>query len=149
MYRPANIFLQSYVPTQLELGMYFKNEHSYIQYGNQTPIYELWELKELPDDTDAFLAQHGSPVKPVIGLHTDDNPDVGIRIVAPFEQIGWIEYDDVLHELELRDLNYLLMEFQGNIGLYMEEKDDSTPYLEEGKVVICPIDQLYEEEEYD
>lgn len=147
MYKLANIFLQSYIPTELEVGMYFKKEHWFIKYGNETPLYEIWELKELPEgDIDEFFAKNGYPVTPVIG-EVQENPDAPISILATFEEVGWIEYEDMLHEIELKDINYLLMQFQGSVGIFLDE-DDSF-YLEEGKMVICPIDELYQDEDYD
>lgn len=147
MYRPAVLVLESYMPTELEVGMYFKDTHSFIQYGNETPIYELRELKELPEDMDKFLSENGAPVKLAIGLHLEENPDQEISIVATDDQIGWIEYENILHKIDIRDINYLLMKGRGDIGLYMDDEDDETPHLEDGKVVICSIDSLYEEYE--
>ena len=149
MYNPAQIILQSYMPTHLSVGMYFKTEKSFVQFGNETPIQQIWTLDEMPDDMDAFIAEHGAPVKPVIGMILDENPDTEVAIIAKESDLGWIEYDGHLLPLELRDINYILSEFQGHIGLYLNDDEDEQPYKEEGKVVICPIDYLYDDQEYD
>jgi hypothetical protein len=38
------------------------------------------------------------------------------------------------------------MDSDGHIGLYMDDEDGDTPYLEDGElVVICPIEYLYQD----
>lgn len=151
MYAPAKIVLRSYIPTFITVGMYFKTTKSYIQYGNETPIEQLWvcEVNVDVEETDEFIARYGAPVEPVIVVITDENPDNPVKVMTTPEQLGWIEYEDKLFPIELKDLNYLLSEFGGHVGLYMSDEDEDAVHLEEGMVVICPIDNLYEEYDED
>ncbi len=145
-FQDAVLMLKSYIPTELQVGMYFKTEKSNLLYGNQTPTVQIFELEELPEDTDKFYAEFGYPVEPVIGMQLDSNPDVELAIVATSDQIGWIMYNDDLYMMEVEDVNHILMESNGHIGLYMDDEDGDTPYLEDGElVVICPIEYLYQD----
>jgi len=151
MYAPAKIVLRSYIPTFITVGMYFKTTKSYVQYGNETPIEQIWvcEVNVDMEETDEFIARYGAPVEPVICMQMDENPDVEMAIVATPEQIGWIDYEGSLYEVGVNDINYLLSEHGGYVGLYMSDDDEDEVHLELDKVVICPIDYLYQDEEYD
>lgn len=151
MYAPAKIVLRSYIPTFITMGMYFKTVQSFSQYGNETSIEQLWicEVNVDMEETDEFIARYGAPVEPVIVVHTDENPDNPVKVMATAEQIGWIEYENELFHVEMKDLNYLLSEFLGHVGLYMSDDEDDVAHLEDGMVVICPINNLFSDFEED
>lgn len=57
MWYPAEISLSSYLPDELQEGMLFINR---ISVGVVEPYIELFELEEVPEDADAFMAKHGA-----------------------------------------------------------------------------------------
>jgi len=121
MWYPAEISLASYLPLELEVGMLFINR---ISVGVIEPYIELFELEEIPDDMDEFMAKHGAPVELII---IDGNKD----ILATHEEIGW--WDDGSHVDELRDItlneiNFILRECEGIIDIEVEEYDDGDGY---------------------
>jgi hypothetical protein len=137
MWYPAEISLSSYLPSELEEGMLFINR---ISVGVVDPYIELFELEEVPEDQDAFMAKHGAPVKVIIITPDDDN------VRATQDEIGWWdegEDSDEYREVTLDDINYLLREFDGYVDI--EFDDDEDIVLIEGKVVLS----LVPEEEWD
>jgi len=53
MWYPAEISLSSYLPDELQEGMLFTNR---ISVGVVEPYIELFELEEVPEDADTFMA---------------------------------------------------------------------------------------------
>ena len=136
MWYPAEISLSSYLPPELEVGMLFTNR---ISVGVVEPYIELFELEEVPEDADVFMAKHGAPVELVI---IDEDGDV----LASHDDIGWWdegEDSDEYREVTLDDINYLLREFDGYVDI--EFDDDEDIVLIEGKVVLS----LVPDEEWD
>jgi len=136
MWYPAEISLSSYLPDELQEGMLFINR---ISVGVVEPYIELFELEEVPEDADAFMAKHGAPVELII---IDEDGDV----LASHDEIGWWdegEDSDEYREVTLDDINYLLREFDGYVDI--EFDDDEDIVLIEGKVVLS----LAPEEEWD
>ena len=134
MWYPAEISLSSYLPSELEEGMLFINR---ISVGVVDPYIELFELEEVPEDQDAFMAKHGAPVKVIIITPDDGN------VRATQDEIGWWddgEDTDELRELTLDDINYLLSEFDGYINIETDEEDDII--LIEDKVVLSLVPEL-------
>ena len=70
MWYPAEFAIESYLPDELQEGMLFINR---ISVGVVEPYVELFELEELPEDHDAFMAKHGAPVELVI---IDDEEEI-------------------------------------------------------------------------
>jgi len=139
MWYPAEIVLKSYLPLELEEGMLFINR---ISVGIIEPYVELWELEEVPEDIDSFIATNGAPVELIIITSEDGN----VRAVQ--DNIGWWdegEDTDELREITLEDINYLLREFDGYVDLEFDD-DDGDIVLYDGKVVlsIVPEDDLEE-----
>lgn len=131
MWMPAEISLSSYLPDELQEGMLFINR---ISVGVVEPYIELFELEEVPEDADAFMAKHGAPVTLVITTPEDGN------VRATQDEIGWWdEGDDVdeLREVTLDDINFLLRECDGYVDI--EFDDDEDIVLIEGKVVLSLI----------
>ena len=132
MWLPAEIALKSYLPPELEVGMLFANK---ISVGVIEPYIELFELEELPEDADAFMAKHGAPVKVII-----IDPDNG-NVHATQDYIGWWDDgDDVdeYREVTLDDINFLLRECDGYVDIEFDD-DDGDIVLIEGKVVLSLI----------
>ena len=137
MWYPAEISLSSYLPDTLQEGMLFINR---ISVGVVEPYIELFELEEIPEDQDEFMAKHGAPVEILI-ITPDDN-----NVRATQEYIGWWDDgDDVdeYREVTLDDINYLLREFDGYVDI--EFDDDGDIVLIEDKVVLS----LVPDEEWD
>ena len=131
MWMPAEISLSSYLPSELEEGMLFINR---ISVGVVEPYIELFELEEIPEDTDAFMAKNGAPVTLVITTIEDDN------VRATEEQIGWWDDgddSDEYRDVTLDDINFLLRECDGYVDI--EFDDDGDIVLIEDKVVLSLI----------
>jgi len=136
MWYPAEISFSSYLPPELEEGMLFINR---ISVGVIEPFIELFELEELPEDPDAFMAKHGCPVELLI---VDENGN----LLASHDEIGWWDEgddSDEYRDITLDDINYLLREFDGYIDIDGDEDDGVT--LIEDKVVLS----LQPDEEFD
>lgn len=137
MWYPAEISLSSYLPDELQEGMLFINR---ISVGVVDPYIELFELEEVPEDADVFMANNGAPVKMIIITPDDGN------VRATQDEIGWWdegEDSDEYREVTLDDINYLLREFDGYVDI--EFDDDEDIVLIEGKVVLS----LVPDEEWD
>lgn len=141
MWLPAEISLSSYLPDELQEGMLFTNR---ISVGVIEPYIELFELEEIPEDPDAFMAKHGAPVELVIIYENGD-------LLATHDEIGWWDEgddSDEYREVTLDDINYILRELEGYVDI---EIDDDGVILIEDKVVLSliPEDDLedWEEEE--
>ena len=126
MWMPAEISLSSYLPSELEEGMLFVNR---ISVGVIDPYIELFELEEIPEDADAFMAKHGTPVELVI---IDDQG----QILASQDEIGfWDDGDDVdeYRDVTLDDINFLLRELDGYVDI---EFDEYGVFIIEDRVVL-------------
>lgn len=138
MWYPAEISLSSYLPPELEVGMLFTNR---ISVGVVEPYIELFELEEVPEDADVFMAKHGAPVELVI---IDEDGD----LLASHDDIGWWddgEDSDEYREVTLDDINYLLREFDGYVDIEFDD-DDEDIVLIEGKVVLSLVpDEEFED----
>ena len=136
MWFAAEIVLRSYLPDELQEGMLFTNR---ISVGVVEPYVELFELEELPEDHDAFMAKHGAPVELVI---IDEDGD----LLASHDEIGWWDEgddSDEYRDVTLDDINYLLRELDGYIDIEVDENYGVV--LIEDRVVIT----LASEDEFD
>jgi hypothetical protein len=123
---PAEISLSSYLPSELEVGMLFVNR---ISVGVMDPYVELFELEEVPEDADAFMAKNGAPVEILI---INDQGD----ILASQDEIGfWDDGDDTdeYRDVTLDDINYLLRELDGYVDI---EFDKYGVFIIEDRVVL-------------
>lgn len=138
MWYPAEISLSSYLPDTLQEGMLFINR---ISVGVVEPYIELFELEQVPEDQDEFMAKHGAPVKVIIITPDDGN------VRATQDEIGWWDDgDDVdeYREVTLDDINYLLREFNGYVDIEFDDEEDIV--LIEGKVVLSLVpDEEFED----
>ena len=131
MWYPAEIVVKSYLPPELEVGMLFVNR---ISVGVIEPFIELFELEELPEDPDAFMAKHGCPVELLI---IDEDGD----LLASHDEIGWWddgEHTDEYRDITLDDINYLL-EFDGYVDIQIEDEEDFFVVFIEDKVVLSLV----------
>jgi len=136
MWYPAEISLSSYLPDELQEGMLFVNR---ISVGVIEPYIEVFELEEIPEDPDAFMAKHGAPVELVI-------IDANEHVIATHDEIGWWddgEYTDELRDITLNDINYLLRELDGYIDIEIDE--DYGPVIYEGRVVLTVVPDDFED----
>jgi hypothetical protein len=138
MWYPAEIVISSYLPPELEVGMLFTNR---ISVGVIEPFIELFELEEIPEDPDAFMAKHGVPVELAI---IDDDGD----LLASHDEIGWWdegEHTDELRDITLDDINYILRELDGYVDIEYDE-DEGIVFMEDKVVLsIAPEEELEEE----
>jgi len=137
MWYPAEISLSSYLPDELQEGMLFINR---ISVGVVEPYIELFELEEVPEDADAFMAKHGAPVELVI---IDEDGDV----LASHDDIGWWDDgddSDEYREVTLDDINYILRELDGYVDIQIEDEEDFFVVFIEDRVVLslAPEDDL-------
>jgi len=139
MWYPAEISLSSYLPPELEIGMLFINR---ISVGVVEPYIELFELEELPEDADAFMAKHGAPVEIAIIDEDDD-------ILASHDEIGWWDDgDDVdeYREITLDDINYILRELDGYVDIEYDEIEDDFVVIDDKVVLSIVPEEEFEEE---
>ena len=131
MWMPAEISLSSYLPSELEVGMLFINR---ISVGVVEPYIELFELEEVPEDADAFMAKHGAPVKVLV-----INPENG-NVLATQDYIGWWDDgddSDEYREVTLDNINFLLQECDGYVDI--EFDDDGDIIIIEDRVVLSLV----------
>jgi hypothetical protein len=140
MWYPAEIVLKSYLADELEEGMLFTNR---ISVGVIEPFIELFELEEIPEDPDAFMAKHGCPVELAI-VDEDEN------VLASHEEIGWWdegEHTDELRDITLDDINYILRELDGYVDIETDDEEEFIdPIIIEGRVVLALMPEELEEE---
>ncbi len=146
MFYTVELVFKSYMPKQLEIGMWFINK---INPGTRKEYSEIWALDKIPyESVEEFVTKHGAPVEPY--LIYDE------QVIAEPHEIGWWdEGDDVdeLRDIELRDINMLLDEFDGEVDVHVDDwdyahEDELNPIIYEGKVTMC-LPGLYDEEDDD
>ena len=164
MYILAKLIFKSYMPKQLEKGMWFKKDHSDVVYGKIYNYITIYELKEIPYDMYEHMSIYGAPVEPFI-IQPMTNPDDVEEILVRPEFIGWWESDDgeddengnwtpqvLLEDLSPKLINtWIYGENGDNDGLIALEVDDETRepllYEDTNKVMIKQADFVDEGEE--
>jgi len=162
----AKLVFKSYMPKQLEIGMWFKKDHSDVVYGKIYNYITIYELKEIPPDMDEYISINGAPVEPFI-IQPMNNPDDVEEILVRPEYIGWWEYDDgfedndgnwteniVLEDLSPKFINeWIYGENGDNDGLIALEVNPETRepllYEDTNKVIIKQSDYVNEDEDED
>ena len=165
MFILAKLVFKSYMPKQLEKGMWFISKHKDVVYGKIYEYIRINELKQVPQDMDSYIAENGAPVEPYIVQpmrNADDPEDI---LVYP-ENIGWWEYDngyedddgDWIPNIILEDLtpNIINTWLHGEDGegdglVALEVDDDREPKLYEdtNKVIIKQMEYVDEGEDED
>ena len=141
MWMSAEIVFNSYLPPELEVGMLFVNR---ISVGVMEPYIELFELEEIPEDPDAFMAKNGAPVELAI-IDEDGN------LLATHDEIAWWDDGDNTDEyrdITLDDINYILRELDGYVDIEYDEVEDDFVIIDDKVVLsIAPEDDFEEFEE--
>lgn len=146
MHFTVELVLKSYMPKQLELGMWFITK---INPGTRKEYSEIWALDKFPlESLEEFIAKNGAPVEPY--LIYDE------QVLAEPHEIGWWDDGpdfDELRDIELRDVNLIISEFDGYVDVEIDEYDfaheeEVNPILYADKVTIT-VPGMYEEEEED
>ena len=144
-YTAVKLVYRHYEPGPLEKGMLFAvqvsvNDHEYLH---------LHALEAIPRDIEKYIRENGFPVKPYLVQAVDSNPDTPEVVVAYPDQIDWIEYFNEEYKMDVDMMNYISLNDNGYIGLYMG--NDKAILDEDGKAVLCDVDYLlsYDEDYYD
>lgn len=150
MWIEAQIAFRSYIPEKLEKGQLFliKRETGKFSY----PEIIEYDGRSNPDE---WLNEHGYPIKLyIVDPGTDPNTDVEYDLAGP-EQIGWLDegpHTDELRDIELKDINIILRDFDSWVAIEVEETEDGglIPITINHKVQLRWMDEeLYFEEDGD
>jgi len=142
MFIEAKLVFQSYIPNEFEIGMLFKRTISMRKLKTTFKYDEIFALKDIPQDREAFILTNGFPVKPTI-VSITANPDKNADVLATSDLIGWWDDGpdtDNLRDIEIKDFNYILENYDGNVDI--EVKDDmfdqgiAEPVIYAGKVIL-------------
>ena len=164
----AKLVFKSYMPKQLEKGMWFKKHHSDVVYGKIYNYITIYELKEIPRNMEEYISINGAPVEPYI-IQPMKNPDDPEEILVIPDFIGWWEYDDgweddngnwieniALEDLSPKFINEWIYGENGDndglIALEVNEDREAITYVDDqgndtGKVIIKQSDYVNEGEE--
>lgn len=158
MFTLAKLVFKSYMPKQLEKGMWFASKQRDIVYGEVYDYLKIYELTHVPQDMDSYIAVNGAPVEPYI-VQPMQNPDEPEQILATPDQIGWWDQGDTADDLEditPKIINTYIYGEDGDngaIALEMDEDEEGNRRLVlfYGKVTIRHSELVDEflEEDYD
>ena len=123
MFTLAKLVFKSYMPLQLEKGMWFASKQKDIVYGKVYEYLQIHELTHVPQDMDSYIAVNGAPVEPYI-IMPMMNPDSPEEILATPDQIGWWDQGDTADDLE--DLTVKII----NSYIYGEDGENGDIALE-------------------
>jgi hypothetical protein len=146
MYQMAELVLKSYMPKQLEIGMWFITK---INPGTLKEYTEIWALNTHPRETlEEFIVKNGAPVEPY--LIYDE------QVVAEPHEIGWWDegnHVDELRDIELADINFILSEWDGFVDVEIDENDydneeEINPIMYANKVTMTLVG-MYDNQEDD
>jgi hypothetical protein len=143
MFVEAQLVFKSYMPDDgLKKGMLF------LTHISKEP--HIYVLNTLPSNEDEFMKINGFPVEPyIVDTGNPNIPNDEIIYAHPL-QIGWMDdgdHSDELYDIELRNINKIISEYDG--WVYIEVEEDGTPILYNGKVTIryAIIEDEYEIDE--
>ena len=123
MFTLAKLVFKSYMPLQLEKGMWFASKQKDIVYGKIYEYLQIHELQHVPQDMESYIAINGAPVEPYI-IMPMLNPDSPEEILATPDQIGWWDQGDTSDDLE--DLTVQII----NAYIYGEDGENGDIALE-------------------
>lgn len=148
MFIEALMVFKSYVPLQLEKGMYFIVQHPRFK--------EIAKLERVPLNQEEYIKLNGYPVEPYVIMPPPLNHDTPYveTILAQPEQIGWFdegEWTDELCDIETKHINRIIEGYDGYVLIeMMDDPDDPensmVPVLYDNKVTLMFADL---EDEYD
>ena len=139
MLHTVRLVPRSYMPDDLEIGMYFFTDR-------------IIQLDKVPQNKDTFMQEYGYPVEFYI---VDEDPNQRwSNVLATPQQIGWFDFDpegEDFAEMSVEHLNLIALEYEGwcQIDVFHESLDDDEahddyikvlPELLEGKVIIHTMD---------
>jgi len=145
MHQTVELVLKSYMPKQLEVGMWFITK---INPGTLKEYSEVWALNTHPRETlEEFIVKNGAPVEPY--LIYDE------QVVAEPHEIGWWDegdHVDELRDIELSDINLILDEWDGFVDVEIDEWDfaheeEINPILYANKITMSILGTHDNEEE--
>jgi hypothetical protein len=153
MFILAKLVFKSYMPSELEEGMWFISKHRDVVLGNVYEYLRVHQLQKVPQDMESYVIANGAPVEPYI-IQPMRNADDVEEILAFPNQIGW--WDAGAHSDDIEDLSVAIL----NSNIYGEDGEDGMialyvddyvrkPILIEGKVVISDLYAVNEIEESD
>ena len=164
----AKLVFKSYMPKQLEIGMWFKRHHSDVLLGKIHNYLTIYELKEIPRDMEEYISINGAPVEPYI-IQPMKNPDDPEEVLVTSDFVGWWESDQgaeddsgawfeniVLEDLSPKIINEWIYGENGDndglIALEVNEDREAITYLDEegndtGKVIIKQSEYVDEEDD--
>jgi len=123
MFTLAKLVFKSYMPRQLEKGMWFVSKQKDVVYGRIYEYLQIHELTHTPQDMESYIAFNGAPVEPYIVMPTQ-NKDDKEEILATPDQIGWWDQGDTADDLE--DLTVQII----NAYIYGEDGENGDIALE-------------------
>ena len=146
MFYTVELVLKSYMPRQLEPGMWFITK---LNPGTRKEYTEIWALDKTPSQPlEEFITIYGAPVEPY--LIYDE------QVIAEPHEIGWWDsgpdYED-LRDIDLKDINFILEEYDGYVDIQIDEWDfaheeELNPIIYAEKVTLC-IPGTYDEDDDD
>lgn len=160
MFTLAKLVFKSYMPKQLEMGMWFTSKHKDIVYGKVYEYLMIHELQHVPQDMDSYIAANGAPVEPYI-VQPMQNPDDKEVILATPDQIGWWDQGDTADDLEdltpkiINEWIYGENGTDGDIAIETIDEEDNDTTLHKslvlfyGKVTMRHVSFAYEPVEDD
>jgi hypothetical protein len=96
MFILAKLVFKSYLPKQLEKGMWFVSKQKDVVYGAVYEYLRVHQLQTVPQDMDSYISSNGAPVELYI-VQPMVNPDDVEEILAFPNQIGWWDDEDSDH----------------------------------------------------
>ena len=146
MYILAKLVFKNYGPLKLEEGMWFISKQKDIVYGKIYEYLQLHALNHVPHDKDSYINTNGFPVEPYI-VAQNQNPDDKETVLVQPEHIGWFVNDEGGHPIDIKDINYILEEYDGEVCIEVEDTesedtDDMKAVLLDGKAIIRAADDI-------
>lgn len=142
----VELVLKSYMPKELEVGMWFITK---INQDTPKEYIEVWALDKLPQEPfDEFITKNGAPVEPYL-IYDED-------VVAEPHEIGWWDdgpVSDELRDITLAEVNHILIEWDGMVDVEIDEH--SYAHYEEIEFVfyedkmVLSVPGTYEDEDDD
>lgn len=134
MWIKAQLGFRSYKPTRLEKGqMFLISEES-----GKFAYPQIIKLDRVPANQEEYLQNNGYPIELYIVDPGDPNVDVEHVLATP-EQIGWLDegsHVEDLRDIELKDINKILKEFDSWIWIEVDEIED------EGQDIYYPYEAM-------
>lgn len=135
MFILGKLVFKSYIPSEFEIGMLFLRKVRMMKLRTLIEYDEVFELKQIPGNREAFLLINGWPVAPHIYTVTA-NPDAWADSLATPNQLGWWDdgpESDELRDVSIKEYNYILEEYDGYIDIEVESSTN-----EDGEEIVIP-----------